>query len=229
MTLFRRTKSGWITEVITKTPPPPISPEDWDALFDLVAMDSYGLIGHDFDHYAREAMLKAGLLKAGTLNIAPSFTLANPAAKEYLENYGYKLISQIDNTTRTQIGRIVNLGMEQGDSYSKVARNITDMFSGFSEPSTQFGIKNRAELIAVNEMGNAYESATLTQAQALTLAGLPIEKEWVIAEDGKECDDCLANAAVGWIPVNDNFPSGSANPLEHPGCRCYLHTQLAED
>jgi hypothetical protein len=226
MTLFRRTKSGWITEA--GSPPPPLSPADWEALFNLIALDSYGVIGHDLDQYAREAMIKGGLLQAGTMNIAASFTLANPAAKEYLENYGYKLISNIDNTTRSQIGKIINLGMEQGDGYSKVARNITDMFSGFSTPSTQPNIKNRAELIAVTEMGNAYESAALTQGKALSLAGLPIEKSWY-ATGTNLCDDCLANAEVGWIPVDEPFPSGSDRPLEHPGCLCDLLTRLAEE
>ena len=223
MTGFMRIKTNWPIE---ESEAPPLTPEQWEMIFDMIALESVGVIGYDINQLAQEAMLKAGLLKAGSINISPSFTLANPAAKEYLENYGYKLITKIDDTTKTQIGRIVTRGLDEGEGYQKVARNIRDMFDGFSEKMPQAHIRNRAELIAVTETGNAYTEAALIQSQSLQLAGLPMEKSWNTVGDDRVSDGCRENEARGWIPINDAFPSGHMRPLRFPGCRCDLLTRM---
>jgi hypothetical protein len=47
-------------------------------------------------------------------------------------------------------------------------------------------------------------------------------KEWVLGSGGVEgnCDACLANAAVGVIPVDQEFPTPEADI--HPGCTCAI-------
>ena len=223
MSQFTRIKTTW---PIQEREAPPLTPEQWEQIFDMIALESVGVIGYDLNQLIEEAMLKAGLFKAGMINISPSFTLANPAAKEYLQNYGYKLITKIDDTTRDRIGNIVTSGLENGESYQKVSKNIRDMFDGFSEKMPQAHIRNRAELIAVTETGNAYTEAALIQSQSLQLAGLPMEKSWNTVGDDRVSDGCRENAGVGWIPLDQAFPSGHMRPLRFPGCRCDLLTRM---
>lgn len=45
-------------------------------------------------------------------------------------------------------------------------------------------------------------------------------KRSVLAPEHVVRDRCDANAAVGWILVDQPYPSGHMNPLFHPGCRC---------
>lgn len=51
------------------------------------------------------------------------------------------------------------------------------------------------------------------------------EKQWV----GGTCDICLENSGAGWIPIDDDFPSGDDEPPAHPNCMCELETRTAED
>lgn len=34
------------------------------------------------------------------------------------------------------------------------------------------------------------------------------------------CPVCIENAGVGWIPIDDTYPSGEIAPPFHPNCRC---------
>lgn len=207
--------------------PPDIAP-DWEADWDYIAMMTVGLVADDITEAAMLSMLKAGLAPVGTLNIGMSFTLKNPKAVDYLERYGAKLVAKIDNTTRDGIKKIITQATDEGWGYGKTSSTIREMFDGFSAPSPLAHIQNRAEFIAVTETGNAYEFAALAQAQALQMAGLPMEKSWLVT-GGPICDDCQANADEGWIPLDDPFQSGDDRPLLHPGCRCALLTQWAQE
>jgi len=86
-----------------------------------------------------------------------------------------------------------------------------------------------------NKKQGAWEEKTLNQAQDLQSAGLPMEKKWLSVGDKSvgnkpaACGICLANDNVGWIPIDDAFPSGHMHPLAHTGCRCCLLTQWAQD
>jgi len=218
---FKRTKSKWQESDV------PIAPGDWERIFDMISLESWGVVGYAFDNAAEEAMLAAGLMKAGAVDIAASFTLANPAAKEYLENFGFQKISQIDVVTKKRIGSIITNGLETGEGYGKTAKRIKDMYSDMAELKPQKHIRNRAELIAVTETGNAYEEAAMIQSQGLQMAGLPMVKSWLTVGDDRVSDGCQENQDAGWIPLDDAFPSGDMHPLRFPGCRCDMLTRMA--
>ena len=83
--------------------------------------------------------------------------------------------------------------------------------------------------LRAHETGNAYEEATLIQSQSLQSAGLPMEKYWLTSHDDRVSDGCMENEDVGWIPLDDAFPSGDMRPLRFPGCRCALETRWRKE
>lgn len=138
------------------------------------------------------------------------FNLKNPRAVEYLKNYGVDRVSQIDDTSRETLRNLLVDGIDQGYSYSRM---VTLLKVQFGEWSTK-----RAKLIAVTEMGNAYQRGNLIVGQDLDAAGLTIEKSWLAR--GDSCPLCVGNQADGWIPVKQKHSSGVECPGTHPGDRC---------
>jgi SPP1 gp7 family putative phage head morphogenesis protein len=127
---------------------------------------------------------------------------------------------QIDATTFDGIRNLLTDGIAEGRSHSALAREIRQRFEGFT--------RDRAELIAVTEIGDAYSQGTLIQAGNLRDAGLDMEKSWLTVGDDRVSDGCADNEAAGWIDIDDDFPSGDDAPLRFPGCRCSLLTRRKE-
>jgi len=53
------------------------------------------------------------------------------------------------------------------------------------------------------------------------------EKLWIT--DGNPCEVCDDNAIAGWIPADEEFPSGDDEPLAHPNCQCELEMRRADE
>jgi len=47
-----------------------------------------------------------------------------------------------------------------------------------------------------------------------------VAKRSIHANDALVCPICIENAAVGWIPIDSEYPSMELNPPFHPNCRC---------
>ena len=208
---------------------PPGTPPNWEDIWDYISFMTVGVISGDVDEALKVSMQKAGLAPMGTVNMSPSFTLANPKAVEYLNRYGADLVTKVNQTTKDQLRTIISHATEEGWSYSKTSKEIRSKFDGFSERKPQLHIRNRAELIAVTETGNAFEKAAMIQAEALQQAGLPMEKSWNTVGDDHVSDGCQKNEDAGWIPIDEPFPSGDMQPLRFPGCRCNLQTRWARE
>jgi len=153
-------------------------------------------------------------------SLVGSFTLDNPAAVGYADDYAAELVTKVNQTTRDGIRRLVTEAVADGWSYDRLADAIKSEFEGFHSPKPQQHIRDRATLVAVTEVGNAYEAGTRGMAQQLADAGLAMEKSWLTVGDDRVSEDCQSNADAGWIPIDDTFPSGDDRPLSHPGCRC---------
>jgi len=160
------------------------------------------------------------LAKAVGWGIDLSFNLKNPRAVEFLKNNAALKVTAINETTRKEIARIVTDGTEKGLSYQKMAREIKNKFAEFSERKPQLHIANRAELVAVTETANAYETGNQIFVQDLQDRGLRVIKSWLTVGDDRVSDGCQENEDEGWINENDVFPSGDAHPPRFPGCRC---------
>ena len=137
------------------------------------------------------------------------FNVTTPEIKTYLFNYGARLITQVNATTKERIRDITIAGLDKNLTWSQIARKIRASFQLFSP--------RRAKLIAVTEIGNAYQEGSLSLAKQ---AGGNVEKRWITVGDDRVSKGCVANQNDGWIPINDAFSSRHQRPLRFPGCRC---------
>jgi hypothetical protein len=150
----------------------------------------------------------------------------DPVALEYLAEHGAKLVAGIDDTTRTEVARILQQAAAEGWSWQKTGRELAAQFKAFAgKPITGAAthIRNRAQLIAITEIGNAYEFGSYQAALRLQAIGIDQEKKWSGPDDNRTSSQCKDNLSAGWIPLDSEFPGGTQHPLQHPGCR---HTCL---
>lgn len=200
-----------------------VSPADWLPLLDEVKATTDHLfwqaiqdgIGQALQIGADDTIAALGDLGAGI-----SFTLKHPVAVEYLRTHAAWAVTQIDDTTRDYLNTIITTGVDEGWSYDRMARAIIDRYAGFGISKPQLHIRSRAHLIAITEMGQAYELAGRAVVDDLAAAGLDMEKQWLTVGDNRVSDGCKDNQAAGWVKLDSEFPSGHQHPLRFPGCRC---------
>jgi len=165
---------------------------------------------------------EAGVSIGRDLNLGPDFQLPTDRVEQIMQDRAGDRITRIDETTRDAVRQILTDGIAQRKSYQQVARELRAKFREFSTPARQRHIRDRAELIAITEVGQAYVDGQLDVARQLQLRGLVMEKSWLTVGDSRVSDGCAANGAAGWIPLDTAFPSGHPSPLRFPGCRCAL-------
>lgn len=136
-------------------------------------------------------------------------------------------IAGIDETTRDLLMKLIEQAISESWAYTKLAREIRKLFKDFGRAVPQRHLRDRAELIAVTEIGQAYIDGQLDTAQRLVNGGAQIEKSWLTVGDDRVSNGCRTNEAAKWIPFAQTFPSGHAAPLRFPGCRCALQTRRA--
>lgn len=141
-------------------------------------------------------------------------TLAPDAAEDYLAEHSLeKLTGGWDETT---LGRLRNA---LADSYSS-GGTADDIEQALKDTVAEFSTK-RAAMIAQTEVNDAYNYGRRELADE---AGMN-EKAW--DPDGEACEVCEDNVAAGWIPIDEDFPSGDDGPTAHPNCDCSLSFRLA--
>ena len=192
----------------------------WEPMFTEVAEETSGAFVEPIVAAAGASMSAGALQALADFAIGMSFDLANPRAVAYLKAHGAELVTAINDTTRDYIKTVVTNGVENGLSYGEIAKAITDRYEEFKIGKPQEHIDSRAHLIAVTEIGNAYEEGNLIVVEDLADGGLEMEKFWQTVEDARVSDGCQQNQDAGWIPAGEPFPSGDMRPLRFPGCRC---------
>jgi len=179
----------------------------------------------------KDSMSAAATHRAAEFGVGYSFDIGNPRATKYIHKHALNAVKDMELTTKKDIRGILEKGMKEGFGYRKVARDINKKYSEYSTP-VRAGkhIRNRAELIAITEAGTAYEEGNKQVVDGMTKAGLTMEKFWSNTGDDKVSDGCQENTDVGWIPVDQNFPSGDEHSPRFPGCRCtILYRRRASD
>lgn len=160
---------------------------------------------------------------ARSMELQDAFSLAHPEAVQWAEARSAARVAGVNATTKKSIRDLIVHGLENGESYGSVQRSIKRQFEEFAVRSPLAHIQSRAELVAVTEMGEAYEAGAARLSGELTDAGIDQEKKRAGPNDGHTSEACKSDLAAGWIPKAQAFPSGIMSGLEHPGCR---HTTL---
>lgn len=193
---------------------PTMSADDLVGAYDRALANRPDLFTAPIDE-AAAAALEAGMTSAATdlaLDISTSVDLKNPRAVEYMRNHGAEQVTKIRQTTRDQLRTILTQAIDEGWSYDETADAIRKRFRHFSI--------ERAKNIAVYELGDAYEAGNRIIVDDLVYGGLVMEKSWLSAGDAKVRPEHRENDAAGWIPIDEDFPSGHDRPPTDPRCRC---------
>lgn len=145
-----------------------------------------------------------------------SFTLANPAMREYLDGYTSELADTLSRTSYGNFERILREGQGEGLSVPEVSKRLEERL-----PEAN---RERADLIARTELIRSSNGAALKQAQG---SGVVRGKRWLSAGDGRvrEAHQDLDGTVVG---IDEPFPNGLMFPGE-PRCRCTLTWELDMD
>jgi len=157
------------------------------------------------------------------VGLEDAFSLQHPDAVQWARDNAAVDVSKVNDTTKKHIRNLIEHGLDEGESYSSVARSIKSQFEEFAVGAPQQHISSRAEMVAVTEMGNAYEAGARRLVDEIEAAGITMEKRRGGPNDGVTSDECRADLQAGWIPADEAFPSGIMDGLHHPGCR--HHTQ----
>lgn len=163
------------------------------------------------------------------LALGADWAIENPAAVAWLSERGAARVAGIDDVTRGYVRTILVQAADEGWSYQRTSKALRDRFVGFSARSPLGHVRNRGELIAITEVGEAYEHAGRQVALDLAADGLVIEKQWLTAADAKVCQVCAPAGMQDWIGEDDVFTNGLTGPLGHPGCRCACTRRVQPD
>ena len=139
----------------------------------------------------------------------------------FISGVGAQKVTQISETTESQIRQTINEGLQEGLGTASIASNIR------SRAPILAGV--RAAIIARTETHSASQWA---QVEAIRDTGLQLRKEWVAAADERtRVDHSIANGQI--VRQNEKFEVGS-DLMEYPGdpsasaenvinCRCVLN------
>lgn len=205
-----------------------ITPADWQTAWYEVEQATVKLFSEPVAKAVKKAVEIGALAQIASLSLGIRWDVKNPRAQRYLDNYGARMVTGINETTREALQIVIGQAANEGWSYQRTAEAIIERFEQFAVGRPQAHIDSRAHLIAVTEIGNAYAEGTLIVARDLAEAGIAIEKAWDTVGDGNVSEGCQENQDAGWIDVNDVFPSGHQRPLRFPGCRCDLLTRIKQ-
>lgn len=199
-------------------------PEDAAIAEDVVATSKTS-----YSRGARYQYAKLGLAKIGI-----SFDIVNGDAADYLSKlrtiHLSKYRGSISGETKKRIIRMIKDSVLNGDTYDEVAKKIRDQGEAgvFS--------KARGELIAVNQVGNAYgEGNNRMVKRAMDETGKKVKKSWLTTGDDRVTPECQAYEDKGWIDFDANFTnefgtSDQRAPRKtNPRCRCDTVYEFKDD
>ena len=221
-TAFREQKRVFLQEferigpgIFGEAAPPPI-----EGALETAYQATLALFLGPIEEAAAAAVAAAAKHRVAEFQVDFLFDLKNPRAVRAIRDRAAAAVTEIDATTRDEIARIVTQGMEEGYNYQQVAREIAAKYDEFGAGKPQAHIRNRAELIAVTEAAEAYETGNRLVIDEMTAVGLEMEKSWSTVGDDRVSAGCRGNSQAGWIPVDQAFPSGHQHAPRFPGCRC---------
>jgi len=153
-----------------------------------------------------EAVYIAALgIMAGEIGVILDVALANTWAAEWARQYGYELVTGINNTSRDMLREAVGAFYERPMSLGELRGRVGTIYSPV-----------RAEMIAATEVTRAQSEGEQQYAAELQRQGVRTAPFW--EGDGDECLLCADRVGK---PITD----GQYPPL-HPRCDCWTRYQV---
>lgn len=170
------------------------------------------------DYFAKDTAKQLQEAKTTLVDIFSSKVI------QYLLNLSATKVTQIDDTTRTQLRKALADGVAQGESIQEIAKRIDGLY-------LEEIIPNRSRTIAVTECISASNWASHTAAEG---SGLELNKTW-LATDDNHTRKAHEDADGQTVALNDSFEVGGEKMM-YPGdpaasasndinCRCSLYYQ----
>lgn len=122
----------------------------------------------------------------------------------------------ISATTEERVKKLVTSGIKKWQSAKEIANNIEKL-------DPQVFSKNRADLIAINQIGKAKQFGEFTAMKEFHDAGYVVLKYWSTVNDSRVTRTHTANQWDGWIFQDKTFSwTGDLIPpaSDNPRCRC---------
>jgi len=202
--------------------------EPWERMWTQTEIDSITVVQAPLDSIYTDALAAGTQVALATWATGFSFALDNPRATLWLADASATMIKGVNDTTREEIRAMLAEGRVDGVSYDVMARRLVDRFAWWGTPQPQQHIKSRAHLIAVTEVGDAYEQGNRQVALAMQDAGLRMVKRHMTVADRRVDPICLAAQDQGWVPLDRVFFQGATQAPLHPACRCTTEYQRAQ-
>lgn len=145
---------------------------------------------------------------------------------KYIKAQTAKQVTQINDTTLTQLKKRIDFGINEGQSVAKIASSIKDLYKDDITP-------NRSKMIAQTETISASNYGSLSGAeQAQEEYNLDLKKVWIRTYDSRVRDTHIQAGNHKPIALNEKFQVGDSK-LKYPGdfggsakevvnCRCAI-------
>lgn len=129
-------------------------------------------------------------------------------AINYANSHCAQLVTKMNQETKERLAKVIGDAIKEKRGVDGLARDIRKEFDNMT--------RDRSRVIARTETRDALFHAGQDRMKGMGVTG----KEWILGSGGKtgNCPECLANAAVGAIPIDDEFPT--PQDQIHPSCTC---------
>lgn len=101
-----------------------------------------------------------------------------------------------------------------------VPRTASDIKTALDESGSTADVESRALATSEYEISTAYHSGIMALSKAVSEQGTITQKKW--SADPDACEECLSNAADGWIDEDALFATGVDSAPAHPNCKCSI-------
>lgn len=162
------------------------------------------------------------------LEVGIDFNLLNEEIDRYaqgiIEQHSVNQSGSILRNTSNKIYRLIGQWVRDGSTYWQVADLIRQQVgAGVFSPA-------RAEMIAISQLGRAYEEGRHQVVEQGKRQGDTFQKIWDTVWDDRVTWQCNANAGQGWILDEEQRGSGDkvAPRNTNPKCRCTTNYRRVE-
>lgn len=129
------------------------------------------------------------------------------------------LITQLNNTTKADISNVLVASEDANLTLTQQSKALKQLFVSYET--------SRATLVGSYESLRAFNLGNHQAILDSAATGLSYDKLWLTAGDERVEQDCLDNAAQGWIGLSVVYNDGLQCPPAHIGCRCALDYRRA--